>query len=579
MLDAEVLRDLALELGRFEAALDLLRAHLSGVRALRHAGLHPAPKAHDRLLHHFGSRVLGSLFTVPQVVLLGVEELDGGVEAVRALGGELRGHVPLDREVGHGVGVVDHLQRDLRTILFCLPEEGAALALVVVELELAAIALVPLGSGGGEHVDGEAVDGHTRRAVGDHPRRAELGVSLDQIVVKEDSAPRVVAQRAIRVVRFEVEDGHRLSTWTHRVAALLDELPYITPLLTRVAVDLGRVALALQLDAQIFYGIGRGGGTLTADGCIYDLEVIGAAVGAAKNELLDLVARLGVRAFTPKLLKAPPLEGDTKQRLAALVELVPGGLTRVGAQHIVTIAQRLHLLIGGAVGDVVVQHLVVSEGGRVDAQAAQLDVRGGAVKDDALRRALAEHRVLIGIRLREHPIDVAADGLLLAGGVDDQRDAVVLARIKGRLQAKLTRDLLTLLAAEADAATRGHLDFLGGDDEAAEVPRLMRRGVVAADDSALVAAHIAQAQLHREGDPPDLSIRGKGLVANARLGAIEELQRLARPARATPVDALKRGAHAAARPLRGLSLDIATPSGEQLKDRPLLDAYALESAR
>ena len=48
-------------------------------------------------------------------------------------------------EVGYGVGIIDELQSNLTPIGLSLPEEVATLALIVVELELPAVGLLPLG--------------------------------------------------------------------------------------------------------------------------------------------------------------------------------------------------------------------------------------------------------------------------------------------------------------------------------------------------------------------------------------------------------------------------------------------------
>ena len=48
-------------------------------------------------------------------------------------------------EVGYGVGIVDELEGDLTPVGLSLPEEVATLALIVVQLELPAVGLLPLG--------------------------------------------------------------------------------------------------------------------------------------------------------------------------------------------------------------------------------------------------------------------------------------------------------------------------------------------------------------------------------------------------------------------------------------------------
>ena len=48
-------------------------------------------------------------------------------------------------EVGYGVRVIDELQGNLAPIGLSLPEEVATLALIIVQLELPAVSLLPLG--------------------------------------------------------------------------------------------------------------------------------------------------------------------------------------------------------------------------------------------------------------------------------------------------------------------------------------------------------------------------------------------------------------------------------------------------
>ena len=143
-----------------EGLLDLYLAHRGGVCARRDTVLDELPEADDRLLDIGRSRLIGSL-TIPHVVLLGVEELHRGIKAICTrtpqllLNGARR-----DVEVGYGVGIVDELQGNLTPVGLSLPEEVATLALVVIELELPAVGLLPLGVVRCEDIDRHPINSH-----------------------------------------------------------------------------------------------------------------------------------------------------------------------------------------------------------------------------------------------------------------------------------------------------------------------------------------------------------------------------------------------------------------------------------
>ena len=89
------------------------------------------------------------------------------------------------------------------------------------------------------------------------PRIAQRWVLGDQVVIQQDRSPRIVAQRAISIVRLEVDDLHRLCPLSHDVRAGADLFPLVFLPLAHIAIDLGRLRL-LQIDAQVFDGVGRG---------------------------------------------------------------------------------------------------------------------------------------------------------------------------------------------------------------------------------------------------------------------------------------------------------------------------------
>ena len=128
-----------------EGLLDLYLAHRGGVCARRDTVLDELPEADDCLLDIGRSRLIGSL-PIPHVVLLREEELHRGIKAICTCTPQLLlDGARRDVEVGYGVGIVDELEGDLTSVGLSLPEEVATLALIIVQLELPAVSLLPLG--------------------------------------------------------------------------------------------------------------------------------------------------------------------------------------------------------------------------------------------------------------------------------------------------------------------------------------------------------------------------------------------------------------------------------------------------
>ena len=89
------------------------------------------------------------------------------------------------------------------------------------------------------------------------PRIAQRWVLGDQVVIQQDSSPRIVAQRAIGVVRLEVDDLHRLCPLPHDVRAGAHLFPLVFLPLAHIAIDLCCLRL-LEVDTQVLDGVGRG---------------------------------------------------------------------------------------------------------------------------------------------------------------------------------------------------------------------------------------------------------------------------------------------------------------------------------
>ena len=89
------------------------------------------------------------------------------------------------------------------------------------------------------------------------PRIAQRWILSHEVVIQQDSSPRIVAQRAIGVVRLEVDDLHRLCPLSHDVRAGADLFPLVFLPLSHVPIDLSRLRL-LEVDTQVFDGVGRG---------------------------------------------------------------------------------------------------------------------------------------------------------------------------------------------------------------------------------------------------------------------------------------------------------------------------------
>ena len=528
----DVLSKLAFELLRDEGA-DVIRC-----RARRHAVPYPAPQTLEGTLLRLRCGCPCYVFRVVELQRI-VELCD-----------RLRIKVCLPLEQAQGLRIVQELEGDrfirIKSLDALHPDDLLPVALVMIEVVLSVIGRRVFHALRGEHVDGEAVNGRAHAAVR-LLRRREEAQCLHHVVPQLRTAG-VLHHRTVRVVRLGAQHLYFLLSGSQGYLQLL--------LLHAVHIHLRSLALG-TVDAVVLRRVLRRTRALDADIDILQVDI--PTVGQPQvhiGEEVRLLVVLGVHRVQSSLTH------HQHDALALFAQFLEVDAPAVIAQHVILLEECGHLVQCPAVDDMVVHLLIVAQRAVIHPDGAYLHVRAGTVDGDAFRAVLHEVVALtVDVRRAPRAVHIQFHQPALGAFADDEGYLHPHVRAVLSAHADLLGGLPAVLVGYFLGGARVHHRLVGRYPEAFRAAHARHHACVLVRDVGHFHFHLHRAACGGR-------IGGERHKGNFCLRAIEQLQRITRPAARVPIHAVECRLHAAVFPVCRICLAVAASRRAELQLQP-----------